>query len=202
MEDKKTGGKRVDLPLARCRDGRGRGRRHWLRITGWPGWQRAAKGLPAWGVVPDRKPGQRTVLNKHMKIAIPVDNERLHSHFGGSSRFAIVEVDPGARTILQFDTLPAPAHQPGAFPRWLESLGVQVVIAGGIGHRALSLFAERGIQVVAGPPNEPVKEAVQAYLNGALTAQPEGCHHHHEHGHAHGPHGHEHGHGHHGGPCH
>jgi hypothetical protein len=31
------------------RRGGGRGRRHWYRATGQPGWNRAAWGLPAWG---------------------------------------------------------------------------------------------------------------------------------------------------------
>jgi len=29
--------------------GFGRGWRHWWRLTGMPGWLRAARGLPAWG---------------------------------------------------------------------------------------------------------------------------------------------------------
>ncbi|MBC7327550.1 DUF5320 domain-containing protein [bacterium] len=29
--------------------GFGRGWRHWWRLTGLPGWARAARGLPAWG---------------------------------------------------------------------------------------------------------------------------------------------------------
>ena len=125
-----------------------------------------------------------------MKIAIPIENGRLNSHFGGSREFAIVEVDANAKTILRSETLPAPKHEPGAFPRWLHSLGVQVIIAGGIGQRALTLFAEQGINVVAGPADEPVEALIAAYLNGQLTGKPEGCAHHgdghdHDHGHDH-----------------
>ena len=58
---------------------------------------------------------------------------------------------------MRSETLPAPKHEPGAFPRWLHSLGVQVVIAGGIGQRALVLFAQQGINVVAGLPDEPAE---------------------------------------------
>lgn len=129
-----------------------------------------------------------------MKIAIPVDNDCLNSHFGGSRQFAVVEVDPNAKTILRTETLPAPEHTPGAFPRWLHSLGVQVVIAGGIGQRAITIFTNQGIKVVAGQPNELVGKLVEAYLSGGLTAKPEGCAHHGEH-HGHG-HDHAHGHGH------
>jgi predicted Fe-Mo cluster-binding NifX family protein len=126
-----------------------------------------------------------------MKIAIPVENDRLNSHFGGCRQFAIVEVDADAKTILRSETLPAPKHEPGAFPRWLHGLGVEVIIAGGIGQRALTLFAQQGINVVAGHPDGAVEGLVKAYLDGQLTGKPEGCSHHHEHGeHDHGAHGH------------
>jgi predicted Fe-Mo cluster-binding NifX family protein len=128
-----------------------------------------------------------------MKIAIPVENGRLNSHFGGSRHFALIEVDPKAKTTFRTETLPAPEHQPGAFPRWLQSQGVEVVIAGGIGHRALALFAQQGINVVAGLPDGPVEALVEAYLNGQLTGKPERCAHHHEHGHEHGHDHHGHG---------
>lgn len=116
-----------------------------------------------------------------MKIAIPVENNCLNSHFGGSRQFAIVEVELQTRAILRTETRPAPKHEPGAFPRWLQSLGVNVVIAGGIGQRALMLFAQQGINVVAGQANAPVGKLVEAYLLGTLTAKPEGCSHHGEH---------------------
>ena len=127
-----------------------------------------------------------------MKIAIPVENGRLNSHFGGSRQFAIIEVDPNTKATVRAETLPAPEHQPGAFPRWLREWGVEVVIVGGIGHRALAIFAQHGIQVRAGQPDAPVETLVAACLEGRLVQTPEGCahhRHHHEHGHecGHGP---------------
>jgi predicted Fe-Mo cluster-binding NifX family protein len=128
-----------------------------------------------------------------MKIALPVENGRLHAHFGGSGHFAVVEVNPNTKATLRSETLPAPDHQPGAFPRWLQSLGVELVIVGGIGRRALAIFAQHGIQVRAGQPNAPVEALVDAYLEGRLIQTPEGCAHYHEHGHHH-HHGHDHPH--------
>jgi len=112
-----------------------------------------------------------------MKIAIPVENGRLHGHFGGCRQFALVQVDPEKKLTLGTEVVAAPEHQPGLFPRWLSDQGVQVVIAGGIGHRALALFAQQGINVVAGPPGETVEAVVEAYLTGRLTARPAGCEH-------------------------
>ena len=81
----------------------------------------------------------------------------------------------------------------GFSPRWLASLGVQRVIAGGIGERALMLFTRQSITVLAGQANETVEKVIETYLNGGITGTPVGCAHHgQEHGHDH----HHHGHGH------
>lgn len=129
-----------------------------------------------------------------MKIAIPHEQGRLHGHFGGCREFALVQVDPDRKVVVRTETVPAPDHQPGLFPRWLRAQGVHAVIAGGIGRRALDLFAQQGIQVCAGPPGASVEELVARFLNGALTDAPAGCaghghHHDHDHHHEHGQEG-------------
>jgi predicted Fe-Mo cluster-binding NifX family protein len=132
-----------------------------------------------------------------MKIAIPVQDGRLHDHFGGCRHFAVVEIDSEKKRSIATNILPTPEHQPGAFPRWLRNLGVDTVIAGGIGRRALAIFDQHGIQVRAGSSGATVEELVAAYLGGQLQTAPDGCEHHdHDHDHGH-EHGHEHGHHHH-----
>ena len=123
-----------------------------------------------------------------MKIAIPIENGCLFGHFGGCHQFALVEVDADQKKILNTEIVPAPEHRPGLFPRWLRERGANVIVAGGIGQRALAAFAHHGIVVRAGIPGAPVEQLVTAYLNGLLTVTPDGCghhghHHHHEHHH-------------------
>lgn len=120
-----------------------------------------------------------------MTIAIPAREGRLHEHFGGSTQFALVQADPARRKILNVRTISAPPHAPGLFPRWLRELGADVVIAGGIGRRALSLFAEQGIAVRAGQSGATVEELAEAYLNDELLTAPDGCSHHHDETHEH-----------------
>ena len=126
-----------------------------------------------------------------MKIAIPIENGCLHGHFGGCREFALFEVDLEQKRALSREIIPAPEHQPGLFPRWLYERGANLIIAGGIGHRALAGFAHHGILVRAGIPGTPVEQLVAACLNGELTTAPQGCEHH---GHHHHDHDHE-------GPC-
>jgi predicted Fe-Mo cluster-binding NifX family protein len=133
-----------------------------------------------------------TEHSRHMKIAIPHENGRLHGHFGGCREFALIDLDTEKKVALRTEVLPAPDHQPGAFPRWLREKGVEVVIAGGIGKRALEIFSRHGITVRAGTPDARIQDLVASFLSGQLTASPEGCEHHgHDHGHSHH---HHHGH--------
>ena len=123
-------------------------------------------------------------------IAIPTDEGRLHGHFGGCREFTLVQADPEQRKIISIRPVTPPPHAPGLFPRWLREQGASVIIAGGIGRRALDLFAQQGIEVRAGEPGAAVEALATAYLNGQLVNEPEGCAHHHD---AEGGHHHHHG---------
>jgi predicted Fe-Mo cluster-binding NifX family protein len=111
----------------------------------------------------------------------------LSEHFGHCEQFAIVEADMNAKTILSINLVTPPPHEPGLLPKWLREQGVVTVIAGGIGQRALNIFAQNGIMVRAGFAAAPVDQIVNAFLQGELTGTPQGCSHH-----GHGDHHHEH----------
>jgi predicted Fe-Mo cluster-binding NifX family protein len=112
-----------------------------------------------------------------MRIAIPVTSGQLEQHFGHSERFALIDVDPASKQVTASTEVEAPEHQPGLLPPWLKERGVQLVIAGGMGTRAQSLFAAASIQVVSGAPTHPPETLVRQYLDGALVTVPTACHH-------------------------
>jgi predicted Fe-Mo cluster-binding NifX family protein len=112
-----------------------------------------------------------------MKIAIPVVEDRLSAHFGHCEMFTIFESDQHAATIVGKSTHPSPPHEPGLLPRWLNELGAEIIIAGGMGRRAQQLFAQHGIQVVVGAPAEAPEQLAVAYLNGTLRAGENFCDH-------------------------
>ncbi|GAB4335557.1 MAG: hypothetical protein Kow0099_08070 [Candidatus Abyssubacteria bacterium] len=112
-----------------------------------------------------------------MKIAIPVAQGRLCPHFGHCEEFALIDVDPQTRQITHTQTVPAPAHQPGLLPRWLHDLGATVIIAGGMGQRALGLFAQNGIQVIIGANPDDPAAIVKAYLQDSLVTGDNICDH-------------------------
>lgn len=131
-----------------------------------------------------------------MTIAVPTIEGRLHGHFGGCREFTLVQADTEQRKVLNTRTVMPPPHAPGLFPRWLHEQGANVVIAGGIGRRALALFTQQGITVRAGQPGATIEELVNAWLNGQWVNEPQGCTHHqddaggHQH-HHHCDHGHQ-----------
>jgi ATP-binding protein involved in chromosome partitioning len=110
-----------------------------------------------------------------MKIALPVAEGRLTAHFGHAAEFAIVHVEN--QEIRKKELLNPPTHEPGVLPRWLHELGVDVIIAGGMGQRALSLFGENSIKVVTGAPSFTPEELVQQYLSNTMAVGENVCDH-------------------------
>ena len=110
-----------------------------------------------------------------MKIAIPVAEGRLTAHFGHAAEFAIVHV--ADQKIEKKELLTPPPHEPGVLPRWLHEQGVGVIIAGGMGQRALALFGENGIKVIPGAPSLTPEELVHQYLGNTLVTGDNVCDH-------------------------
>jgi len=112
-----------------------------------------------------------------MRCAVPVNGGVLSLHFGHCEQFALFDIDEQKKTILQKALVASPGHQPGLLPEWLAEQGVSLVIAGGMGSRAQSLFQQNNIGVVIGTPESASEEAVLSYLNGTLTTGPNICDH-------------------------
>lgn len=110
-----------------------------------------------------------------MKIAIPLTNGVLSSHFGHCEAFAIYTIENNA--IIKEETINPPVHEPGSHPRFLHELGCSVVIAGGMGMKAQELFCQNDIKVVIGVPDLPLKDLVNTYLQGKLASGDNRCDH-------------------------
>jgi len=121
---------------------------------------------------------------KIMIIAISLTAGRVSEHFGHCEQFALIEADLESKQILTQTLVVPPPHEPGLLPRWLQQQGVQIVIAGGMGRRALDLFAQNNIAVHAGAPGGTPENVAQAFLNGALGGGTPSCSGH-DHGHSH-----------------
>ena len=110
-----------------------------------------------------------------MKFAVPMAEGKLTAHFGHCQELALIEVEEDE--IKNKEVLTPPPHEPGVLPRWLGELGANVIIAGGMGQRAISLFAENNIKVVAGAPAIEPESLVNSFLNGTLVTGNNVCDH-------------------------
>ena len=110
-----------------------------------------------------------------MRYAIPTADSQLAMHFGHVEAFTLIDVEDGA--VAGVRTATPPAHAPGVLPAWLKENDVGIVIAGGMGQRAQSLFAQHGIQVIVGAPSESPEALVRQHLAGTLAAGDNICDH-------------------------
>ena len=112
-----------------------------------------------------------------MRYAVPISGGVVASHFGHCEEFALFDVDENSKKILRRGYVSSPGHQPGLLPDWLAKQDVSLVIASGMGSRALSLFQQKRIGVVTGIIESNPEKVVQSYLNGKLNTGLNICEH-------------------------
>jgi predicted Fe-Mo cluster-binding NifX family protein len=109
-----------------------------------------------------------------MKLAIAQDGEVVSAHFGHCESYAIFDLENGGLT-RQADLL-SPGHEPGRLPAFLAEHGVNAVIAGGMGPRAVDLFQMNGIKVCLGITGQ-IDAVAAEYAAGNLASGESTCTH-------------------------
>ncbi len=114
-----------------------------------------------------------------MRVAIAYENGRVAMHFGRCPAFLIVDIDEDGNVISQ-NLVENPAivqgHTPGLVPGFLKNLGVNVIIAGGMGPKAVAMLESFGIQPILGVTG-PVEEVLAAFIQGTLLSGESLCDH-------------------------
>lgn len=117
-------------------------------------------------------------------IVLAADDHRglageMAQHFGRCPFYVVTRVN-GDQQIEATEVRENPyarQHAPGQVPQFIHSLGADVIIASGMGHRAITWFEQLGVEVVTGSRGQ-VGATLQAYLNGELRGAA-GCSHEH-----------------------
>ena len=112
-----------------------------------------------------------------MLISIPVVEGVLSMHFGHASEYRFFEVDDNTKEITNTFSKTPPAHAPGVLPAWLHEQGANVILAGGMGQRAVGLFQQNGIDVVIGAPSIDPEDVAKQFLDGTLQTGQNICDH-------------------------
>jgi ATP-binding protein involved in chromosome partitioning len=111
------------------------------------------------------------------KIAVPVTGGVLSSHFGHCEQFVLFDIAADGKSVERKQVLTPPPHEPGTYPRWLHEQGATVIIAGGMGSRAMSLFDQNGIRVVTGASSSDPDVLVGELIEGRLATGANICDH-------------------------
>ena len=109
---------------------------------------------------------------------------QISQHFGRCPYYLIVDVE--GDEIKRTDSVDNPYynnHVPGMVPQFINEQGAKVMIAGGMGPRAIDMFGNLGIEVVTGAIGN-VGNVLQAYLKGEISGV-EPCEHDYPGGHNH-----------------
>lgn len=114
-----------------------------------------------------------------MKIAFACEGAEVTAHFGHCENFTIFEVEN--KQVIKKDIIASPGHKPGLLPVFLDELGVNVIISGGMGGGAIDIFASRGIEVITGASGN-VDKLINEYLQGNIKSGYSVCEDHTHHG--------------------
>ncbi|MCO1601903.1 NifB/NifX family molybdenum-iron cluster-binding protein [Desulfosporosinus nitroreducens] len=113
-----------------------------------------------------------------MKIAVASNNGMVTEHFGHCESFSIFETENNQ--IVKSESIPNPGHKPGFLPNFLNDIGINVIISGGMGGGAIQIFNEKGIEVITGAKGL-AKAAADLYSQGKLKTTGSVCHEHQHH---------------------
>lgn len=113
-----------------------------------------------------------------MKIAVASNGEFVTQHFGHCEVFHVFDVEN--QKIVKSESIPNPGHRPGFLPNYLNELGVNVIISGGMGGGAIEIFNEKQIEVIVGATGLS-KDSALAYIEGNLKSTGSVCHQHEHH---------------------
>jgi len=92
----------------------------------------------------------------------------VSGHFGRSAYFTLVDLDGDQVVDVRAVANPAAAnHRPGEIPEFIRDQGATVVLAGGMGRRAVLLFEHFGVGVASGAQGT-AGDALRAWLDGSL----------------------------------
>jgi predicted Fe-Mo cluster-binding NifX family protein len=108
-----------------------------------------------------------------MRIALSADNKNgldsiVSPHFGRCPHFVVVDLDGhDVQEVLAVDNPYYGNHRPGQVPAFINSLGANVMLTGGMGGRAIQFFQQFGIEGVTGAYGT-VRQSLERYLGGQL----------------------------------
>ncbi len=111
-----------------------------------------------------------------MRVAIPSMNDagldsEVSMHFGRSPYYTFVDIEE--EKVKNVEVLPVPfaEHGPGDLPHFVKEHGGDVVIAYGMGTRAVDFFQQLGVDIVTGAMGK-ISGVIDAFIHNMLQVDP------------------------------
>jgi predicted Fe-Mo cluster-binding NifX family protein len=110
-------------------------------------------------------------MDQERLVTVAAEDDRgldgeVGAHFGRCPYYVLVEARGETVTGSRVVANPyVDMHQPGVMPRFIRDLGTDVIIAGGMGPRAIEMFHGFDIDVATGATGS-VTAVLGAYLRG------------------------------------
>jgi predicted Fe-Mo cluster-binding NifX family protein len=108
-----------------------------------------------------------------MRIAISTEDKNgldssISHHFGRCPHYVLIDLEGvSIEKVSAIDNPYFQQHKPGMVPEFIKEQGVDVMISGGMGRRAIDFFDQFGIQVATGAVVN-VRITLDLYLDGKL----------------------------------
>lgn len=109
-----------------------------------------------------------------MKIAIATEGTTVAQHFGRCPLYTIVDAEDGK--VLKKKIVRNPGHEPGFLPKFLSDMGVDFILSGGMGPKAINLFHQNNVEPIVGVSGE-VDDVITNFLIGELKTGESNCDH-------------------------
>jgi predicted Fe-Mo cluster-binding NifX family protein len=107
-----------------------------------------------------------------VKYAIAFDNGNVSQHFGRCPGYLLVDIL--GKKLTEKKEIPNPGHRTGFIPQFLHEQGVNVMIAGGMGAKAVQFFNQYQIETIVGISGT-IDNCINCILDGSLKNGPTSC---------------------------
>ncbi len=108
-----------------------------------------------------------------MIVAIPVKGNfglesEIEQHFGRTRYFAFVNIENGEIKDVNIKENPYEEHGIGDLPNFVKKNNAEIVIAFGMGERAIEMFNSFGIDVITGASGK-IKDVLEMFIKNSLV---------------------------------
>lgn len=108
-----------------------------------------------------------------MKVAISTDSGKVSGHFGRCPEFTLAEIEHGE--VKNKKEIENPGHRPGYIPQFLNEREIDLLVTGGIGRKAVSMFDNFGVEVITGLEGKNTEKVIEQITKGEIESGKNPC---------------------------